>query len=1304
MANSKNARLAALFPPPAAVGKKKISLGGQFRIQLNDLMNKLNATEPHYVRCIKPNPNKRALEFNSVLSLEQLRYAGVFEAIRIRQSGFPFRYTHSEFVRRYMCLSLKDHGWVRLSAQDNEALCRELLRITKQDFSQVQMGISKVLYRASEQRVLELLRNLALERVAVKVQAFARGCLARKFHARLVRALPILLEALETRTDLELTEQALARTADIIGPIAIILPFEIKEVTQCKELLRQLRERKRVSQLLAAVLPRDPEAYFDQLASAVAQGDAIVEYPGTPKQLELYHEAKAKLELTIARRETRAQLVSGVEAADKELINEAIERAIELGIGECGEVRDGRQELARIAREERVLAELLEAIEIGGCVQYTPEAQEYIDGASLESVASTASAFGMRTAEGAATLTLANLLVRLRYALSEAPDWQATDGVAPWPEVAEILEDEYARAEWSFERASELAWATDELSLRTHRREVLLPLEEALAALDEKLIVAHLGKLESEALESRLRCDDQRTRLEELQSELVARASEARDQLVAVRRQLTEAVVEHGGGDEELLLAALEAANALPVTSTTAAHLVELHLRAELLVALKFHVPEGQRTEVGLVLDEALAAATEAMISVAESGEVLAVAKDTIVYELHTQLTALDEALQRAHDSGALEAKSVKASSEAQRTLAHARAIAELRRALVDGDWARVEHAIQHAMSVGANTPDLQLARDEVAGRAAAEDVLTHLEAALADMATPYTEQPLHASEAVFETNLAAAERLQMRELDAIVQARAMLERIRETRAALDEALCTDQYNDYLILAEGFEALYGLFDASTALLQRALALAGEFAYETQQVSDARFLLHEITVLGGLQRALQHNGYYDGRHPRGPVADEVSFEELVSAYEPAATLAARTSLGVYIILKSYHTIQLRGGLKVLTVDWQALEGAVSGALTLEYHSVELVSARELLDAVKEALVAMQQAEELVVQRLLEESVAQAEALYYENEYVARVRALRERVTQLNEESRQALWVLDRKRMEQVSRDAAEIRLSTAHLERLNALLALGEEDFLKLEIKKAREINDPERKIRLAIRLKVLSLNQFESMFDFAKLRSLRNPQDFAAQKLLTTDRKKLTASFLQFSKVPIHTSLTTIEDPLLLKDAKRCFKNVMGYMHDKKYPFPTTCAQELVNCALQNPPLRTEIYCQIIKQITGHPIVANQMRGWDLMAICLSQFPPNPDMENVLEIFLRSAPQRVSKYIACLRDTTYGPLRNESPSADELDAFVAAFNDPRNPTRTSDFELEKPVLVTAYPQEFFDNPENLFLATEIELK
>lgn len=59
----------------------------KFKGQLDALMETLGKSDPHFVRCVKPNPLKRPLMFVPQMCLAQLRYAGVFEAVRILQEG-----------------------------------------------------------------------------------------------------------------------------------------------------------------------------------------------------------------------------------------------------------------------------------------------------------------------------------------------------------------------------------------------------------------------------------------------------------------------------------------------------------------------------------------------------------------------------------------------------------------------------------------------------------------------------------------------------------------------------------------------------------------------------------------------------------------------------------------------------------------------------------------------------------------------------------------------------------------------------------------------------------------------------------------------------------------------------------------------------------------------------------------------------------------------------------------------------------------------------------------------------------------
>lgn len=80
---------------------KKPTLGSIFKGSLASLMETLSVTNVHYIRCIKPNEQKRAWEFVPQQVLSQLRACGVLETIRISCAGYPSRWTYEEFIERY---------------------------------------------------------------------------------------------------------------------------------------------------------------------------------------------------------------------------------------------------------------------------------------------------------------------------------------------------------------------------------------------------------------------------------------------------------------------------------------------------------------------------------------------------------------------------------------------------------------------------------------------------------------------------------------------------------------------------------------------------------------------------------------------------------------------------------------------------------------------------------------------------------------------------------------------------------------------------------------------------------------------------------------------------------------------------------------------------------------------------------------------------------------------------------------------------------------------------------------------------
>ena len=82
-------------------GKKEKYLGGKFRSDMDNLAHALRQCVRHYIRCLKPNELKKKNYFVPFFSLQQIKYMGVLDTIKIRQEGFPVIKTKLEYYLRY---------------------------------------------------------------------------------------------------------------------------------------------------------------------------------------------------------------------------------------------------------------------------------------------------------------------------------------------------------------------------------------------------------------------------------------------------------------------------------------------------------------------------------------------------------------------------------------------------------------------------------------------------------------------------------------------------------------------------------------------------------------------------------------------------------------------------------------------------------------------------------------------------------------------------------------------------------------------------------------------------------------------------------------------------------------------------------------------------------------------------------------------------------------------------------------------------------------------------------------------------
>ncbi|KAG9135235.1 hypothetical protein Leryth_013509 [Lithospermum erythrorhizon] len=178
LSSSKCSFIAALFPQlpeeSSRSSYKFSSVASRFKQQLQALMETLSSTEPHYVRCVKPNSLNRPQIFENQSVLHQLRCGGVLEAVRISLAGYPTRKTYHEFVNRFGIISLD----VLYGSYDEKTMTEKILQKLK--LENFQLGRTKVFLRAGQIAILDSRRAEVLDTAARKIQGRLRTYMARK--------------------------------------------------------------------------------------------------------------------------------------------------------------------------------------------------------------------------------------------------------------------------------------------------------------------------------------------------------------------------------------------------------------------------------------------------------------------------------------------------------------------------------------------------------------------------------------------------------------------------------------------------------------------------------------------------------------------------------------------------------------------------------------------------------------------------------------------------------------------------------------------------------------------------------------------------------------------------------------------------------------------------------------------------------------------------------------------------------------------------------------------------------------------
>ena len=361
---------------PTRTVHRKPTLGSMFKQSLIELMDTINSTNVHYIRCIKPNADKEPWKFDNLMVLSQLRACGVLETIRISCAGFPSRWTFKEFILRYyILLNPSEYSIIfqsrDMTREDIIELCKKILDITAMDKNKYQIGKTKIFFKAGMLAFLENLRSGKMNRSIVLIQKHIRmhhyrrqyvatmqsiGALQRLIKGRLVRQKAELDIKNEAATRIQTLYRAHRERVLVTGILRSIIQLQ----SDIRMKLKQ-REMKKQQELNAAVAIQSSfRAYGPRMGFRKQRRCAVIVQSMIRRHFAMRQLVKLKAE---------AKSVKNLQEVSYRLENKVIELTENLAT----KVKENKEMRARI---EKMLVELAELSELRESIE--TQKREYL--------------------------------------------------------------------------------------------------------------------------------------------------------------------------------------------------------------------------------------------------------------------------------------------------------------------------------------------------------------------------------------------------------------------------------------------------------------------------------------------------------------------------------------------------------------------------------------------------------------------------------------------------------------------------------------------------------------------------------------------------------------------------------------------------------------------------------------------------------------------------------------------------------------------------------------------------------------
>lgn len=293
------------------------------------LMQTLYATQPHFVRCIVPNNEKRPGIINASLVLDQLKCNGVLEGIRVCRLGYPNRLPFADFCRLYEILAIGP------LPSDSKAACNQLLgQFGLVDGREYKLGQTKVFFKAGQISRLDEVRDRKLSAVLRSLQALYRYTLAKRQRnkkARQSNAVQFLQR--NVRLYLRLRQWAWWKLYSQVKPLLNVTRSENRIEELELELTRLVADRDHQLTQIRGDLTRERDMLFEvetrrrelerenqQLEMQLAESNEVKAALLERKMVADLEVARLKERITVELEGQREQLQQRLNAQEKEQI------------------------------------------------------------------------------------------------------------------------------------------------------------------------------------------------------------------------------------------------------------------------------------------------------------------------------------------------------------------------------------------------------------------------------------------------------------------------------------------------------------------------------------------------------------------------------------------------------------------------------------------------------------------------------------------------------------------------------------------------------------------------------------------------------------------------------------------------------------------------------------------------------------------------------------------------------------------------------------------------------------------------